>query len=298
MRYQGEIASLFASVGWAGSALFFEFSSRRIGSQYVNLWRLLWAFVLLWIVNGIFCHSFLQDIFLTDVAWLLLSGFVGFFVGDMFLFQSFVMIGSRLSLLIMLAHPLLSAVVAFFLFGEMLGIRQWIAMGGTLLSIAGVLVFHQREEQREKAQDTRSLFVGILAALVGMMGQSGGALLAKPALFHAGCVFEATWLRIIGGLGGFVLWLIGKRAFREWIASFGDRKAIAATIGGSFFGPFLGVSLFLVGMKYAPLGVASTLSSLAPLLLLVVDRVRGKKLHAGEIPLTVAACGFLAMFFL
>ncbi|MFN4217627.1 MAG: EamA family transporter, partial [Brevinematales bacterium] len=117
MKYVGEVASLLASVGWAGSAIFFEFGSRRIGSRFVNLWRLLWAFLLLLLVNLVFHRSFLRDVGLVDVGLLLFSGFVGFFLGDILLFWSFVVIGSRLSLLIMLVNPLVSTVGAFFLFG-------------------------------------------------------------------------------------------------------------------------------------------------------------------------------------
>ncbi|URA09597.1 EamA family transporter [Thermospira aquatica] len=86
MRYLGEAASLLASVGWAGSALFFEFSSRKIGSLYVNLWRLLWAFFLVLAVNLIFYPEFLRHVTPIDAVWLLLSGLVGFLWGIFFFF--------------------------------------------------------------------------------------------------------------------------------------------------------------------------------------------------------------------
>ncbi|NPV39615.1 hypothetical protein BREVNS_1940 [Brevinematales bacterium NS] len=297
MRYVGEVASLLASVGWAGSALFFEFGSRRIGSRFVNLWRLLWAFLLLLVVNLVFHRSFLRDVGLFDVGFLLLSGFVGFFLGDILLFWSFVVIGSRLSLLIMLANPFVSAVAALFLFGESLTIRQWVAMGGTIFSIAMVLFFHQKEDENQVDEKKKETLLGVLAAIGGMLGQAGGALLAKPVLPHTQFVFEATWFRVIGGVVGFflLLWLSGQLG--EWVKSFQDKKAIAATVGGSFFGPFVGVSLFLTGMTYAPVGVATTLSSLAPVILLGVDMVKGKKIHVMEIPATIMAFGFLGLFF-
>jgi len=295
MRYTGEIASLLASVGWAGSALFFEYSSRRIGSRYVNLWRLLWAFLLIGMVNLLFSPSFFHDVGTEDVLWLLASGCVGFFVGDVFLFWSFVAIGSRLSLLIMLVHPFVSAVVADVVFGEVLSWLQILAMVGTLFSIGVVLFFHHKETKA--SQDARRRWLGVLAAVAGMLGQAGGALLARPALVHVGFMFEATWIRVIGGLVGFVVLILVTGAWRSWLTSFRDTKAMVGTVGGSVFGPLMGVTLFLVGMKYAPVGVATTLSSLAPILLLGVDRLRGKKLHPMEIPATLATFGFLYLFF-
>ncbi len=292
MRYVGEVASLLASVGWAGSALFFEFGSKKIGSLYVNLWRLLWAFLLVLAVNLLFYPEFLRRVTTGDVVWLLLSGVVGFFVGDILLFWSFVIIGSRLSLLIMLLYPLVSALGAGLVFGERLSGIQWLAMLGTLLCVGGVVFSHHRGETLEKQR-----LRGILAAIGGMLGQAGGALLAKPALVANTFVFEATWIRIVGGLVAFFLVVVFSGRLRGWLASARQQDALLATVGGSVFGPFLGVSLFLLGMRYAPVGVATTLSSLSPVILMGRDMVKGKRVQVLEIVLTLGAVVFLYLFF-
>jgi len=42
-------------------------------------------------------------------------------------------------------------------------------------------------------------------------------------------------------------------------------------LGGSFFGPFAGVTLSLYAVQHTAVGVASTLTSLAPIILLPMD---------------------------
>jgi drug/metabolite transporter (DMT)-like permease len=42
-----------------------------------------------------------------------------------------------------------------------------------------------------------------------------------------------------------------------------------AAFGGSFFGPFLGVSLSLLAVKYTETGIASTIMATTPILILI-----------------------------
>jgi len=51
-------------------------------------------------------------------------------------------------------------------------------------------------------------------------------------------------------------------------SSIKDIKAMKLTLGGSFVGPFLGVWLSMVAITYAATGVASTLMSLMPVLVI------------------------------
>jgi len=221
---------------------------------------------------------------------------VGFFLGDILLFWSFAVIGSRLSLLIMLANPFVSALAGWYFWGEKLTFLQIVAMVGLVGCVALVLSLHHREEKTEKVNICRH-WLGILAAIGGMFGQAGGALLAKPVVSHVRFIFAATFMRVIGGLVSFLLLIVVRGEWKKWLASFRQKDALLATVGGSVFGPVVGVSLFLFSMVRCPLGVATTLSSLAPIVLLVVDILRGKKFHWLEFPLTVGAVGFLMLFF-
>src|ERR1035437_7577169 len=117
----GEIAGLGVAVCWTLSALYFEKAGHKIGSLSVNFIRLLFAIVFLGIAT-----FFSRGIFFpTDATgyqwfWLGLSGFVGFFLGDLFLFKSYSIIGSRTAALMMSLAPMLTAIIGWFFLKETL----------------------------------------------------------------------------------------------------------------------------------------------------------------------------------
>src|SRR5690348_15476824 len=96
----GQLLALATAFLWTVSALSFEAASRRAGSVAVNLLRLVLAFLLLG-AFGLYARGRALP---TDATphhwrWLLLSGAVGFFIGDLCLFRAFVVLGARLSTL-------------------------------------------------------------------------------------------------------------------------------------------------------------------------------------------------------
>jgi len=98
----GVAAAFGTTLCWTSSSICFEAAGKRIGSLTVNLLRLTLALVLMGVVLCFTRGSPLPlDFSLEAWGWLLLSGFVGFFLGDLFLFRAFVEIGPRLSMLIM-----------------------------------------------------------------------------------------------------------------------------------------------------------------------------------------------------
>src|SRR5512137_2628270 len=102
MNHPGEWAALLTAMFWTITALAFEAASRRIGSMPVNLLRLVvgFAFLSLFVF---FYRGSLLPLHATPHAWLWLSlsGLVGFVFGDLCLFQAFVVIGARISMLLM-----------------------------------------------------------------------------------------------------------------------------------------------------------------------------------------------------
>ena len=110
---------------------------------------------------------------------------------------------------------------------------------------------------------------------------------------------SATLIRMIAGT--IAVWvfimLIGR--FRELRSSFRDTKALKATFGGAFFGPFLGVWMSMVAITYAAyIGVAATLMSLMPVIVIPVIWVlyRQRTSWRGIIGASVAIAGVAILF--
>lgn len=110
LEYTGEIAALGTAVCWMMTSLAFESAGKRVGSLQVNIIRLVMAFFLLAVLDYLF-NGYPLPVGLSSSAWfwLLLSGFVGLFIGDLLLFQAFVVLGARLSMLIMTLVPIMTA---------------------------------------------------------------------------------------------------------------------------------------------------------------------------------------------
>ena len=97
----GEIAALGTALSWTITAMAFEVASKRLGAITVNLLRLFLAFIFLGILNWFVRGTFLPlDASSHAWIWLSVSGLIGFVLGDLFLFQSFTIVGSRVSMLI------------------------------------------------------------------------------------------------------------------------------------------------------------------------------------------------------
>jgi drug/metabolite transporter (DMT)-like permease len=94
-----------------------------------------------------------------------------------------------------------------------------------------------------------------------------------------------------------VVALIGRRA-ADSLDALRDRRAAAFMVAGAFFGPFLGVTLSLVALRYVEAAVAASLTAIYPILtLLLANRFHGEaitaRLAAGAV---LAVLGVMVLF--
>ena len=118
----GEIAALGTAFCYTINGVFFEMAGKKVGSLAVNFIRLIIGFSLLSIFTFFFRGQILPlDASLHNWIFLGISGLVGFFIGDLFLFQSYLEIGTRVAMLITAASPPITALLAFIFLGEKIG---------------------------------------------------------------------------------------------------------------------------------------------------------------------------------
>ncbi|TVQ26968.1 MAG: EamA family transporter [Spirochaetaceae bacterium] len=132
----GEIAALATALCWTITALSFESAGRRVGSLTVNITRLVPA-TFLFALYGIAFRGIAIPIDVPADAWrwLLLSGLVGFVLGDLFLFQAFIDIGARISMLIYASVPPMTTILGLIFLDEPLTLLGSV---GTLLTVGGI----------------------------------------------------------------------------------------------------------------------------------------------------------------
>ena len=287
----GEIASLAVAFCWTMSALYFEKAGRTVGSLSVNLIRIFLAVIFLGITLVLTGGSF----FPTDATsenwfWLGLSGVVGFFIGDLLLFQSYVVIGSRTSQLVMSLAPMLTAVIGWFFLSEILSLQSIL---GIVVSVSGVIIAIAGKRLKLNIP-----LKGFLFALGGALGQALGLVLSKKGMGDYDPL-AATQIRAIFGFVSFLILMIYLRRMGRVVLALKDFKSMKAITIGTIFGPFIGVTLSLFAIQRTHTGVASALMALAPIIIIVPSAIMFKeKVTAQQVVGAFISMGGAAIFFI
>ncbi|HOF56120.1 MAG TPA: DMT family transporter [Prolixibacteraceae bacterium] len=302
MSYLGEFSALLTAIFWTVTSLSFESAGKRVGSLSVNLIRLILAFFLYAVYLKITRGMFLPlDAGLERWIWLSLSGLVGFVVGDLLLFQAFVVIGARISMLIMSLSPPITALISWLMLGEILTPMNWLGMTVTLTGI--VMVVLKRGEKsgqgllRRKIVSSYSL-KGILLALGGAAGQAAGLVLSKKGMGSYDA-FASSQIRVLSGLAGFLLIILVMKRWPMVARAFRNKPAMKRIVLGSVFGPFLGVSFSLLAVQHTRAGIAATIMAIVPVLIIPPAVILFKeKVNWKEIAGAIITVGGIMLFFL
>lgn len=307
----GALAALGTAFAWTLTAIAFEYAGKRIGAVALNFLRLVLGCLFLGVYGLITRGMFFPfDAPLSAWAWLAVSGIVGLVVGDLLLFQAFIDIGSRVAMLVYATAPAFTAVLGFLVFGERISL---LGVGGMCLTLAGiaVVVFGRRpadaapaesaaasEGARPSAPANRPHRArGLALAAIATLCQAAGLILGK---LGAGSMdaFAGTQVRVSAGVLGFAIALLVTRSWRGIGTALKDRKAIASLSVGSFFGPFLGVSLSLLAVQSGNVGIASAIMSIVPVLIIAPSAlILKEKVALREIVGSIiAVAGVFALF--
>lgn len=270
--YLGEIAALTTSVLWSTTSTFFTMASRRVGSMVLNRTRLVLAVLLAAIAHWLFYQTpFPVGAEPERWFWLTISGIVGLVLGDAFLYQAFIWIGPRLSMLMMSLAPVIAALEAWVFLQETLNLVQILGIIVTLSGI-GWVVMEGRGRRRSPQPEDRNYLLGILFGLAAAAGQATGLILAKKGLAGDFPALSGTLIRMIAAAGTLWIVTIVSGQARATIRQLVDRpQAFKYIIAGTFTGPFLGVTFSLIAVQNTQVGVASTLMALPPVLLLPIS---------------------------
>jgi drug/metabolite transporter (DMT)-like permease len=297
----GEFAALLTAVFWTITALAFESASKKVGSLAVNIIRLSIAFIFLSIYTsfsrGLFFPS---DASLYSWGWLALSGLVGFVIGDLCLFQAFVVIGARTSMLIMSLSPPIAALTGWIILGEKFTLQNTAGMALTLTGIALVVLNRTPKTgvSGKKGMRFNYPLAGLLLAFGGAAGQGVGLVLSKLGMQEYDA-FASSQIRVLAGVAGFaiVFFILGR--WSSVLDGIRHIPAMKRLTLGAFFGPFLGVSFSLLAIQHTNTGVASTIMSIVPVLIIAPSVIINKeKLTIREVMGAILAVAGVSLFFI
>lgn len=273
------------------SAIFFEKAGRRTGSLSVNIIRIFLGILFLGITTlftrGMF---FPMDANAYNWAWLGLSGIVGFFLGDLLLFKSYILIGSRTSQLVMSLAPMITAVIGWFFLQEILSLKS---IAGIVVSVTGIMIAVAGKNLKLNIP-----LRGFLYALGGALGQAVGLILSKKGMGDYDPI-AATQIRAIFGFVAFALLVTFVGRWRRVFMTLRDNTGMKAITIGTVFGPFIGVSLSLYAVQHTETGIAFALMALTPIFIIIPTAIMFKeKITARQVIGAVISIGGATIFFL
>ena len=294
MIIKGEFFALFTAISWTFSSLTFGKISKEYDTQVANFLRVTIGTIMV----GFVCLFGSRHLFLpTDVTWenlkiISLSGFIGMFLGDLFLFKAYNMIGARVTMLIMALSPIIVSIIDFLFLGVTLYPIQIFAILITYLGI--ILVIFKTEDKKISLGFSVK---GLLYAFLATLGQSLGVILTKlgSTTYDSLATSQIRLGVAIFFFGALVLYE-GKS--KETIKMITSKKALSLLLIGTFFSVF-GIAALIEAFKSANASIASTISSTSPIIMIPCSILFYKeKIRKNEIIGAIISVVGLSIFFL
>ena len=275
------LAAFLTTVLFSISAVCGNRTSKLLGGTEANFWRLVFATLLL----AVYAHALGAGLDGSALPVLLVSGCIGFGVGDVALFQALPRLGSRLSVMLVLC---LSSPIAALI--EWLWLRTPLTtaqMALGLVVLVGVSLALTSGQHFEIAP--RQLVVGVAFGLVAAFCQGYGAVLSRKAFAIARDAGEnldgisAAYQRILGGVAVTAVCLLivkrnslsltpaepgGPSSLRHEERKGRWREAWPWVLANGLAGPALGVSCYQWALKTTPTGVVLPIVAITPLVII------------------------------
>ncbi len=265
------LPSFLTTLLFSLSVIFAARSARILGPARANLGRILLATVLL----SLWAHRFGGGLGGPSFPWFLLSGIVGFGLGDLALFGALPRIGPRLAILLTqcLAAPI-AALTEWTWLGTRLGARDIACAAVILAGVALALA-----PDRSLRGDRKVFWIGCLYGLGSALGQAFGAVLSRKANAVA---LSAAWpidggtaayQRILGGVvvTALAFCFLKKYRTQPQPGTLGvPKRGWPMVVANALAGPTLGVGCYQWALKSTPSGIVLPIVATSPLVTLVL----------------------------
>lgn len=261
-----ELAAIGAATCWALTGIISPGPAGHLGALAFN--RIRQVFVTLLLVAFVLATGTWRQFDMASFAPLAVSGLVGIFLGDTFLFAALNRVGPRRSGMIFALNAPISAVLGFVLLGERLPAQ---ALAGIALTVCGVILailFGKRRDQLHAWETVKGpLWVGVAFGLGAATGQAVGSIIAKPVMASGIDPFLASMMRVcVAAFCMSVLIALPIPAVKPKGPLTLKVAALSALTG--LLGIGIGMTLLLFALSGGNVGIVSTLSATSPVIIL------------------------------
>ncbi len=263
--------SLLANLTFSFGSFYFTIYSKKISVLWMNAFKASVSFLVITLLLILNQHVFTAS--LVEKTYLLVSGFVGLCIGDLFLLEGMKSLGSSRVIMMFGLSPFFTGIGSYFFFNSVLPLK--VIFGVCFM----VLCFYLLSLERYKASGHWHL-KGILMGLTGVLLDDVGQLLTKET-FNENLKLnslEANFFRASGAIIGFIFIHIIYRKInlkREFFKLKPKDKSLVLI--ASFFGAFLSLYFYLKSVSLGHLSVVSSMAGTGPLFAEIFESVRTKK---------------------
>jgi drug/metabolite transporter (DMT)-like permease len=248
-------------------------TTRLLGGVEANFWRISLAMLLL----ALWAHTFGSGIAGKAFLCFLLSGCMGFGLGDLALYQTLPRLGSRLSILLVhcLAAPV-AALIEWLWLGTTLNTLQIVC---SLTILAGVAL--ALAPGRQAPIPKPLLISGVLFGITAAVGQGSGAVVSRKAYQMASAAGEhidgltAAYQRIMAGwvLAAVTFGLMRKRLARLGLQPKPWTLVWKWILVNALAGPTLGVGCYQWALSTQPTGIVLPIVAITPIVIIPLAHV-------------------------
>ncbi|HSD36545.1 MAG TPA: DMT family transporter [Rhodocyclaceae bacterium] len=267
-----DLFAMAAATCWAVGSMLSVSPSRHLGAFAYNRWRMLSVCLMLWaavlVLHG--SQAFSMPHWSTHYSVMALSGLIGIFIGDTALFAAMNRLGPRRTGVLFATHALWSALLGFAVFAERMTPQ---AIFGAALTIAGVmtaiLLGRRKDEDHGWEIDRGHVGSGIAFGVTSALCMSLGNVIAKPVMAEGMDPITASAIRVsVACAAHFILLWSGFSAAKARQPL--TRRILAQTAGSGFVGMAVGMTLLLLALRHGNVGTVAILSSITPIIVLLL----------------------------
>lgn len=287
--FQVYALAIGANLTYSTASMVFSLYAKRFSSMWINQVKVFTAFLAFLI--AMFFSGQLVSISPMVAGYLILSGFAGLCLGDIFLFRAFTTLGPARSLVLYSFQPLMLGIYGYFFLKQLFTLNQSLAVACMLICL---FIFMLERNKTTGSWDLRSF----VWAFLGITLDAFGVMLTRQAYeLNPGLeTFQVNVIRCSGALVGF--FLISPKSYL-FVAKdlFALRKReITLVLGSAICGCFVSLTLYLAALKYAHVGTLTAIAITGPVWVSLLECLYHRKLPNGY--LLGAFAFFLTGFYL
>jgi len=267
----GSLCAVGTAVCWAITPLIAIGVVRQIGAVTFARMRITVGAILVGAValtNGGF-----GSLTVESFAYLAMSGLSGVVFGELLLYLCFQIVGVRMGTLIYAGNSPLTIILGYLWLGESIRPMHILAIIIILVGVTLAVVM-RNTEAKNVDKVVGSLATGVLAGVGAALAQAIGSIAAKPALLHGVDPITAVAVRMSVAAMALFLVAAARSELKFYLVS---RSALLVIAASATVSMGIGLTLLMVAISLVPVGLASALSSLSPVIVLPIIAIGWKE---------------------